>query len=321
MDRRGAVSPWSSGINVASDGRFYRAPVTPAPVNLEVPARQSVPFGLQTTDPDGDDLRYDVDWGDYFTSLTPFVRSGESTTVDHSFRRRGSYRVRIRAQDVRGSASNWSEAGIITVQNSPPQTPAAPVGPSSGFRNTPYSYSASFVEFDGDAMDWVIDWGDGTTTTGRSSAVVGSTSPASITVLASHSWSKPDTYLVRARATDSLGAQSAWSAPLSVTIANLAPLAPTTPEGPSLGHHDRKKHPHRLYTYTASSVDPEGDGVRLVFDWGDGSTTSTAQVASGVPVSAAHRWRRKGVYNVRVRAVDVFGGQSPPSPVRRVIIK
>ena len=61
-------------------------------------------------------------------------------------------------------------------------------------------------------MKYTFDWGDGSTPS--QTGLVGSGVSAS----ASHSWSSAGTYRVKAMATDSGGASSGWSNPLSVSI-------------------------------------------------------------------------------------------------------
>jgi hypothetical protein len=64
------------------------------------------------------------------------------------------------------------------------------------------------------------------------------------------------------------------------------------------------------YTYTACTIDPEGDNIRYWFDWGDGSVTTTGWYPSGTEVSLSHSWGSDGGYVVRVKAQDVYGAWS-----------
>ncbi|RLF25698.1 MAG: hypothetical protein DRN01_06100, partial [Thermoplasmata archaeon] len=96
--------------------------------------------------------------------------------------------------------------------SNPPETPAAPSGPTSGEAGTEYSYSASTTDPDGDQIKYVFDWGDGTTS---ETGFVDSGTSAS----ASHSWRSSGAYEVRVMARDSNGAESKWSNPTVVNIA------------------------------------------------------------------------------------------------------
>ncbi|MDR0373852.1 MAG: PKD domain-containing protein [Nitrososphaerota archaeon] len=52
----------------------------------------------------------------------------------------------------------------------------------------------------------------------------------------------------------------------------------------------------------SSSVDSFGHRIRYIFDWADGTSTTTGYYNSGVPVSVSHSWSSNGVYGVRVYA-------------------
>ena len=95
--------------------------------------------------------------------------------------------------------------------NNPPATPSTPVGTLSGKARTSYSYSTSAADPDKDQVEYTFNWGDGTTsTTGLANS--------GMTTSASHAWRRAGTYLVKAMATDSKGATSGWSNPLSITM-------------------------------------------------------------------------------------------------------
>ena len=72
------------------------------------------------------------------------------------------------------------------------------------------------------------------------------------------------------------------------------------------------------YSYRARATDPDGDPVRLEFDWGDGtSPDSSREVPSGSEVERVHAWSQPGDYSLRVRAIDVHGARSDwSSPLR-----
>ena len=49
----------------------------------------------------------------------------------------------------------------FALANDPPNTPATPSGPSSGFTGTDYNFSTSASDPDGDSLEYRYDWGDG----------------------------------------------------------------------------------------------------------------------------------------------------------------
>jgi len=85
---------------------------------------------------------------------------------------------------------------------------------------------------------------------------------------------------------------------------NQAPQTPKTPAGPNSGFR------YATYIYSTSTTDPEGDDVRYIFYWGDGSSTTTGYYESGNTVSASHQWSSPGTYVVYVQAQDSQGGNT-----------
>ncbi|MEI8004376.1 MAG: C1 family peptidase, partial [Methanothrix sp.] len=85
---------------------------------------------------------------------------------------------------------------------------------------------------------------------------------------------------------------------MSYAKENNPPQKPARPKGAAAGIVQKS------YSYTISAIDPDGDDVRLTFDWGDGNTTQTDLVNSGTSVAAAHTWSQAGAYLVRVMATD-----------------
>ena len=88
-----------------------------------------------------------------------------------------------------------------------------PSGSISGIPGQSYSYSTSATDPDGNQVQYMFDWGDGST------SVIGPFD-SDISVTASHSWSKSGTYQVKAKAIDAdiPGITSGYSDPLTVTI-------------------------------------------------------------------------------------------------------
>ena len=107
--------------------------------------------------------------------------------------------------------------------NSPPVTPPAPTGVSSGNPGIQYTYSAITTDPEGNDISYWFDWDDGT-----NSGWIGPYSSGQ-TVTASHSWSKTGTYDVKVKAKDTVGDESGWSPTLPVTIS--APLIDITVSG------------------------------------------------------------------------------------------
>jgi len=67
-------------------------------------------YTASTTDIEGDRIYYMFDWGDGSMSewLGPF-ESGEEVSASHSWESRGFYSIKVKAKDVNGAESDWSE--------------------------------------------------------------------------------------------------------------------------------------------------------------------------------------------------------------------
>ena len=75
--------------------------------------------------------------------------------------------------------------------------------------------------------------------------------------------------------------------------------------GPSSGK------PGRTYTYNFLSIDPDDDMIYYFIDWGDGSNSSwIGPYQSNEEISLSHKWSKKGIYDIQVKAKDVFDVES-----------
>ncbi len=270
----------------------------------------SYSYATSSTDPDEDNVKYTFDWGDGTASETALVNSGASSFASHSWSTAGDYEIKAMATDSRGLSSEWSHSATVSIDklNRPPSAPAMPTGPAAGYAWVSYSYTTSATDPDGDPLDYSFDWGDGTASEVKHISPEGTAS-------ASHAWSAAGTYYVRVKAADGDGGVSAWSSQRTVKIsANRLPAAPATPFGPTAGFT------RASYSYTTSAADPDKDKVKYTFDWGDGTSSETALVKSGVKASAAHVWSNPGEYQIKAKATDSKGGTSPWSSVLEVTI-
>jgi hypothetical protein len=68
-------------------------------------------------------------------------------------------------------------------------------------------------------------------------------------------------------------------------------------------------------------VDPDGDDILYMFDWGDGTNSGwLGPYASGITITASHKWTSSGIYLVKVKAKDIYGSESGWSDSLTVII-
>lgn len=83
-----------------------------------------------------------------------------------------------------------------------------------------------------------------------------------------------------------------------------APMTPSPPHGPIYGCVGHE------YVYSTFSIDPDGDKIRYIFDWGDGTQEVTDLMPSGWVATASHAWMKPGTYTVYVMAEDIHGTKS-----------
>ena len=69
--------------------------------------RTSYYYTIQTTDPDQDDVKYNIDWGDN-TTITGLYKSGEEIAVSHAWEAEGNYNIKVKAIDTSDAESNWA---------------------------------------------------------------------------------------------------------------------------------------------------------------------------------------------------------------------
>jgi hypothetical protein len=65
------------------------------------------------------------------------------------------------------------------------------------------------------------------------------------------------------------------------------------------------------YTYSSSTIDPDGDQVYYNWSWGDGTYSGWLGPYDSVAnASAKHTWDKKGTYQIKVKAKDVYGAET-----------
>ena len=137
----------------------------------------------------------------------------------------GSHYWRLKAFDGVGNSDSWSEieSFIVNKDNSPPDKPDKPAGPTSGKLGVEYTYTAVGIDPDDDRVCYIIDWGDG------SFDFIG-LHDSGETISASHSWSLKGDYSIKVLAEDEHGQISEWSDPLSIIMPKNKNIGIETPK-------------------------------------------------------------------------------------------
>ena len=170
-------------------------------------------------------------------------------------------------------------------------------GPTSGEAGVEYTYTFLTTDPEGDDIWLYIDWGDDTFEEWIGPLESG------VTTEVNHIWDENGTYEIRAKARDFWG-EGPWSDPYEVKIGSYPPGAPTI-TGPDNGDAGTS------YNYVFNAVDPDGDDVRYIIQWGDTETDTTDYAASGTDVTVPHTWTTRGTFTITAKAQDTFGQVGP----------
>lgn len=189
----------------------------------------------------------------------------DGTTAD-SYYAVGAHTIKVRARDAAGAYSEWTSKTFTITSSEPTVTLTAT--PTRTVKNGKFLVNISATASDADGDATTLEWEN----------------------KASDNCYAAGTHTVRVRAKDSTGLHSEWVTK-TFTNVNSAPTTPViskTPSGNSVA-------PGTPVTITATSSDPDGDAVTLVWE----NRNAETQV---YPL---------GRNLVRVKAVDAAGAESP----------
>jgi len=150
---------------VTAENTAPSVPVMPAQTVYNSITKASS-FTLVSTDPEAEQVSYQVDWGNEVSAWSTFQNSGVNYYATHVWPVKGSYTVRARSKDANGAISDWSST-LITVNITPD---AAGVFNSEPFLQN-VSKTAITISWETDrvvnpTVEWGIDSSYGNTTKG-----------------------------------------------------------------------------------------------------------------------------------------------------------
>jgi 6-phosphogluconolactonase (cycloisomerase 2 family) len=215
-------------------------------------------------------------WGDGLTSQV----NGNPATTQHTYTHSGDYTISALINDVSGSHPAANTVGVAIAEVPPVLTFSGPPTINEGAVYTLSNMTATYKGTES-VREWVIDWGDGTSSTlnGR---------PTSAT----HIYREEGAHTIRAGVIDENGLHVSPKL-LPVTVIEVPPTltlagASTTTEG-------------ALYTLSLASSDP-GYGFinQWTITWGDG----TVQTVPGNPSVVTHTFQTPGRRTISATATD-----------------
>jgi len=116
-------------VTVMSDNEPPNKPETPSGEE-KGKVGQTYKYTTRTTDPDGDQIYYMWDWGnENFSEWIGPYQSGALASAQNSWSGKGDYSIKVKAKDIDGAESDWSDPLPITMP-----------------KNSPYSFGFLFLQ-------------------------------------------------------------------------------------------------------------------------------------------------------------------------------
>jgi len=170
-------------------------PSNPSPGNKETDVDPDTDLSWTCSDPDEDDITYNVYFGDF--TPPPLISIGhEDTTYDPgTMNFETKYYWKIEAEDEHGALTTGPIWSFTTIKNDAPSKPIIN-GPHTGTAGISYTYTFVSIDPDGDDVFYQINWGDGTF-----EDWFGPYDSNDI-ITVQHKWSKKGNYTIMARAKD-----------------------------------------------------------------------------------------------------------------------
>jgi len=193
------------------------------------------------------------------------------------------------------------------INNKPPSAPLVS-GYDEGIVGEEYNYTFISTDPEEDDVYYYIDWNDNSF-----EEWIGPFSSGKVITIG-HIWTINGTYAVKAKARDINNAEGEWSDLFLVTIIKNQPPGIPKIIGPNSGK------PNTVYDFDFNAVDPDGDEVKYIIDWGDGNTDTTNLNPSGTDVTVSHSWNSKGTYVIKVKSKDIHDAESDWSPPEIILI-
>ncbi|MCX6671568.1 MAG: PKD domain-containing protein [Euryarchaeota archaeon] len=272
---------------------------SPTPSNGSLNNPLSLTWIIPINDPEGNSFSWTIQCSNRQTNSGTGATNGTKTLTLSSLTYAITYKVWVNATDLGGSGQYTRRLYTFKTRNAGEPPPEEPPEPSNknpvadASAREPYQGTInSIIRFDGSLSydpdpdgyitSWLWNFGDNTDESGES---------------ISHSFLVAGTYTVNLTVTDDKGATDTDTTTCVIRESNRPPTEPTI-LGPLIGTKNT------LYTYTASSTDPDNDPLQYTFEWGGSISQSSGFLQNGMNYSVNHSWTTAGRYNLTVKVTD-----------------
>jgi len=333
----GGITAWNEAGFPTIANQPPGAPDITGPINGKAGEEQE--YTIVSTDPDGDDIYYYINWSDGTNTIYigPY-ESDEEVSISHTWEEKGTYIIKVKAWDYYQAESEWG-----TLEVSMPKDMRSDLL-SQLFEKLTQKYpilnNFFFQQTPAHLIYGTATYSDGYSTAGALVDVMSSLGTLSTSVYSGGNWQVdcgdpgpnwPDGTAFTVYVTGCCGHRG-WSGESSgivsggyndmgniVTYPNSNPNAPSIPNGPIAIHVGDSG------TYATNATDPNDlHEIKYKFDWdAEGShdySNFTEFVDNGMPASKSHFWGVPGTYVVKAQAKDEYGYESDWSEGFTVIV-
>lgn len=119
------------------------------------------------------------------------------------------------------------------------------------------------------------------------------------------SWSSTGIHAVKVKVVDNESNEAFDEKTVEIMTGNKRPIIPTISGGPS----DEGK-TGESYEFSFISTDPDGDKIKYIINWDDGTENESSLLDSGSSYTINHSWTETGVKNITFYAVDESNSES-----------
>jgi len=213
-------------------------------------------FSSGSTDRDGEIVSYAWDFGDGTTDTTNRI------FVTHSYAQAGNYIARL---TVRDSSDAVRSIERVVVVRGPNQKPVAVFSYSPAVSGgtvmvaTAITFTSTSTDSDGTISKYAWDFGDNTVVDESTNQV-------------SHTFATTGDYIVSLTVTDDREGTTRSQYPIKVVSGNIAPVAEFYADKSVVNRNE-------TVTFTSESTDADGSIVKYTWDFGDGTTADTTNIA------------------------------------------